>query len=262
MSRSESIARVFITGSSDGLGLLTGKQLARDGHKVVLHARDLSRAAAVRAALPECEAVVVGGLSTLAEMKSVASQVNELGAMDAVVHNVGTGYNDRERFGTKDGLSRIFAVTVAAPYVLTALLQQPERLIYISSNMHLGGDADLSDVQWEKRRWNASQAYSDTKLHDTIMAMALASRWPNVMVNAVDPGWVPTKMGGAGAPDDLEMGADTQAWLAASEEPLARVTGEYFHHRERQRCSPSAHDPAVQARLLAYLEKISGVSLK
>jgi len=94
------------------------------------------------------------------------------------------------------------------------------------------------------------------------MAMAFASRWPNVMVNAVDPGWVPTKMGGAGAPDDLQMGADTQAWLAASEEPLARVTGKYFHHRQRQRCSPVAHDPAVQARLLAYLDKISGVPLK
>src|SRR5438045_8829212 len=98
--------------------------LARGGHKVVLHARDLSRADAARAALPECEAVVVGDVSTLAEMKSVAAQVNELGAMDAVIHNVGTGYSDRERFETRDGLSRIFAVNVLAPYVLTALLKQ------------------------------------------------------------------------------------------------------------------------------------------
>ncbi len=262
MSKSGSIVRALVTGSSDGLGLLAGKRLSGEGHKVILHARDHSRADAARAALPECEAIVVGDVSTLAEMKSVAAQVNELGSMNAVIHNVGTGYNDRERYGTEDGLSRIFAVNVVAPYVLTALLTQPERLIYISSNMHLGGDPDLSDAQWEKRRWNASQAYSDTKLHDTIMAMAFASRWPNVMVNAVDPGWVPTKMGGAGAPDDLEMGADTQAWLAASEEPLARVTGKYFHHRRRQRCSPVAHDPAVQARLLAYLQKISGVPLR
>ncbi len=98
--------------------------------KVILHARDHSRADAARAALPECEAVVVGDVSTLAETKAVAAQGNELGPMNAVIHNVGTGYNDRKRFETEDGLSRIFAVNVVAPYVLTALLKQPERLIF------------------------------------------------------------------------------------------------------------------------------------
>jgi NAD(P)-dependent dehydrogenase (short-subunit alcohol dehydrogenase family) len=256
------MAKVFITGSSDRLGLLAGKQLAGQGHHVVLHARNEERAAAARDALPECKDVLIGDLSAIAAMEAVAAQANARGSFDAVIHNVGTGYNDRERYGSPDGLSRIFAVNVLAPYVLTAQMSVPDRLIYLSSGMHTGGNPDLGDAQWEHRPWNASQAYSDTKLHDTILAMALASRWTHVMVNAVDPGWVPTKMGGISAPDDLDKGADTQAWLAVSEDPKARVSGEYFHHRQRRPIAPVAHDGAVQERLLAYLHTLSGAKLR
>lgn len=256
------MAKVFLTGSSDGLGLLAGKQLAAQGHDVILHARNEERADAARRSLPECRSVLIGDLSTIAAMESVASQADAEGRFDAVIHNLGTGYNDRERHVTPDGLSRIFAVNVLAPYVLTASMSVPDRLIYLSSGMHTAGDADLADAQWENREWNAPQAYSDTKLHDTVMALALAARWPHVMVNAVDPGWVPTKMGGAGAPDDLDEGADTQAWLAASEDPKARVSGGYFHHRKRGPVAPVAHDEAVQDRLLAYLHTLSGVPLE
>jgi NAD(P)-dependent dehydrogenase (short-subunit alcohol dehydrogenase family) len=256
------VAKIFITGSSDGLGLLAGKQLAAQGHDVVLHARNEERADAARRSLPECRSVLIGDLSTIAAMESVASQANAEGRFDGVIHNVGTGYNDRERLGTSDGLSRIFAVNVLAPYVLTARMSVPDRLIYLSSGMHTGGNADLSDAQWENRRWNASQAYSDTKLHDTVLALALAARWTHVLVNAVDPGWVPTKMGGTSAPDDLDKGADTQAWLAVSEDPKARVSGEYFHHRKRRPVATVAHDEAVQDCLLAYLHTLSGVPLE
>jgi NAD(P)-dependent dehydrogenase (short-subunit alcohol dehydrogenase family) len=255
------MAKVFITGSSDGLGLLAGRQLAAQGHEVVLHARNEERAVATRRTLPECKDVLIGDLSTIAAMEFVASQANARGRFDAVIHNVGTGYNDRERYRTSDNLSRIFAVNVLAPYVLTARMTVPDRLVYLSSGMHTGGDPDLVDAQWEDRRWNASQAYCDTKLYDTVLTMALAARWTQVMVNAVDPGWVPTKMGGAGAPDDLNQGADTQAWLAVSQDPKARVSGEYFHHRQRRKVAPAAHDAAVQDRLLAYLYTLSGTPL-
>lgn len=255
------MARVMITGSSEGLGLLAGKQLAAGGHSVVLHARNPQRAEAARAALPTCAAVVTGDLSTFAAMCSVVGQINELGRLDAVIHNVGTGYSDARREGTEDGLAPIFAVNVLAPYVLTAGIKRPNRLIYLSSGMDTGGNPDLEDAQWERRRWNANQAYSDTKLHDTILMMAVAERWTNVMVNAVDPGWVPTRMGGAGAPDDLGMGADSQAWLAVSNNSAARVSGEYFHHRQRRPMARATHEPAVQNRLLSYLEQLSGVRL-
>ena len=255
------MARIFITGSSDGLGLLAGKQLAAEGHRIVLHARNEARAAAARAALPDCETVVIGDVATLAAMDAVADQANASGRFDAVIHNVAIGYGDSGRQQTEDGLARIFAINVVAPYVLTAKIARPDRLIYLSSGMHRDGKPDLEDAQWKSRRWNGTQAYSDSKLNDTILAMAIARRWPNVLVNAVDPGWVATKMGGPNAPDDPALGADTQAWLAVSNDAAAKLTGQYFHHRKPGKMAQAARDPAVQDRLLAYLAQTSGVAL-
>ena len=255
------MARVFITGSSDGLGLLAGKMLVEQGHDVVLHARNAERAASARSSLPECEAVVLGDVSTITNMHSVADQVNERGRFDAVIHNVGIGDRERRRVETVDGLSHVFAVNVVAPYVLTARIERPDRLVYLSSGMHTGGDASLDDLQWERRRWNGSQAYSDSKLHDLILAMAVARHWSDVVVNAVDPGWVPTRMGGPGAPDDLSKGALTQAWLAVSDDPDARVTGRYLHHQKPSPMSPVAGRHDVQDRLVGSLRDITGVAV-
>ncbi len=195
------MAKVFITGSSDGLGLMTGQFLAAQGHAVVLHARNEARARDARDALPRAEAVLVGDVSTLAAMRDVADQANALGRFDAVIHNVGIGYREPRRVDTVDGLSELWAVNVLAPYVLTALMPRPGRLVYLSSGMHLGGDPSLDDLQWSRRRWDGSQAYADTKLHDVLLAFAVARRWPDVLSNAVSPGWVPTRMGGPGARD-------------------------------------------------------------
>lgn len=255
------MARVFITGSADGLGLLAGRILAEQGHEVVLHARNAERGAAARVALPGCAGVVLGDVATLAAMESVAEQVNVLGRMDAVIHNVAVGIREPRRVETVDGLAHVFAVNVAAPYVLTARIARPGRLVYLSSGMHEGGDGSLEDLQWERRAWDSSQAYSDSKLHDTVLAMAVARLWPEVRSNAVNPGWVPTRMGGPGAPDDLVQGADTQAWLAVSEEPGARVTGRYLRHREPRPMSRFAGSREVQDRLLGYLAEVTGVGL-
>lgn len=253
--------RVFITGSSDGLGLLAGRMLAEQGHDVVLHARNAKRADAARSALPASGAVVVGDVASIASIRAVAEQVNALGRFDAVIHNVGIGDREPRRVVTVDGLSRVFAVNVVAPYLLTALIEHPDRLVYLSSGMHTGGDAGLDDPQWEKRRWNGSQAYSDSKLHDLILAMAVARCWPDVVVNAVDPGWVPTRMGGAGAPDDLSKGALTQAWLAVSDDPDARVTGRYLHHQKPSPMNPVAMRHDAQDRLMGYLRRLTGVAI-
>ena len=234
------MARVFITGSSEGLGLMAGKQLAQWGHRVTLHARNEARAADARRALPEAEAVVVGDVASIAATRSVADQVNALGPHDGVIHNVGVGSRG-SRVETADGLSQLFAVNVLAPYLLTALLTRPDRLVYVSSGMHNSGDAHLDDPQWVKRRWNGSQAYSDSKLFDVMLALAVARLWPMVRSNAVTPGWVPTRMGGAGAPDSLALGAITQCWLAVSDEAGALVTGHYFYHKKSSaRITPRA----------------------
>jgi NAD(P)-dependent dehydrogenase (short-subunit alcohol dehydrogenase family) len=255
------MARVFITGSSQGLGLLAGKMLVEQGHDVVLHARNAERAASARLSLPGCAAVVLGDVSSVADVGSVAGQVNALGRFDAVIHNVGVGGREPRRAETVDGLSHVFAINVVAPYLLTARIERPDRLVYLSSGMHTGGDPSLDDLQWKTRRWNGWQAYSDSKLHDLILSMAVARRWPDVLVNAVDPGWVPTRMGGAGAPDDLSKGAFTQAWLAVSDDPEARLTGRYLHHQKASRMHPAAGRRDLQDRLIDSLRDLTGVAI-
>jgi NAD(P)-dependent dehydrogenase (short-subunit alcohol dehydrogenase family) len=254
------MARVFITGSSDGLGLMAGKLLAKWGHQVTLHARNESRAADARRALPQAEAVVIGDVTTIAAMRSVADQVNQLGRYDAVIHNVGVGSRS-PRVETADGLSRLFAVNVLAPYLLTTLVIRPGRLVYVSSGMHSSGDAHLDDVQWTKRRWNGSQAYADSKLFDVMLAFAVARLWPAVKSNAITPGWVATKMGGAGAPDNLALGAVTQSWLAVSDDAAAQASGRYFYHQKPERAHHAAASAELQDRLLEYCAKLTGVTL-
>jgi NAD(P)-dependent dehydrogenase (short-subunit alcohol dehydrogenase family) len=127
--------------------------------------------------------------------------------------------------------------------------------------MHHHADANLDDILWQKRRWNGANAYAESKLHNAMLAFAIARRWPDVLSNALEPGWVPTRMGGPGAPDDLDQAHRTQAWLAAGIEPGARVTGRYFYHLKPLAPNPQAQDPALQERLIAVCAACSGVAL-
>jgi NAD(P)-dependent dehydrogenase (short-subunit alcohol dehydrogenase family) len=255
------MARVFITGSSEGLGLMAGQILVDNGHEVTLHARNDQRAADAIVSLPEGSHVLVGDVSSIAGMTSVSAQANETGRFDAVIHNVGIGYREPARRVTADGLSHVFAINVLAPYLLTALMTRPDRLVYLSSGLHRGGNPSLSDLQWEERPWNGLQAYSDSKLFDVAIAFAVARRWTSVFSNAIEPGWVPTKMGGPGAPDDLAQGSITQAWLAVSDDEVAKVSGEYFYHQRQRECSAAARDIDVQEGLLDACASLCGVEL-
>jgi NAD(P)-dependent dehydrogenase (short-subunit alcohol dehydrogenase family) len=255
------MARVLITGSSDGLGLMAGRLLADGGHSVTLHARNEARAADARAALPAAEDVVIGELAAIEGMRLLAAQANALGRYDAVIHNAGVGYRGRGPVETVDGLEHVFAINVLAPYLLTALIAPPDRLVYLSSGMHLGGELRLDDLQWTERPWSGAQAYSDSKLLDVVLAFAVARRWPQVLSNAVNPGWVATKMGGAGAPDDMTLGASTQVWLAIGEDPGALVSGEYLYHRQRLESHPAARSPEIQDELLGRCAELTGVAL-
>jgi len=254
------VSKVLVTGSSDGLGLMAAKRLLAAGHEVVLHARNQSRARDAKSEAPKAHDVVVGDLASIAETRELADLANRLGPFDAVIHNAGVGDHER-RIETVDGLEHIFAINVLAPYLLTALLELPQRLIYLSSGTHRGGSPDLTDLQWKRRRWSGWQAYSDSKLFDAVLALAMARRRPAVLSNAVDPGWVATKMGGRGAPDDLDRGSETQAWLAVSQDPGAMVSGAYFYHKKRQDIHPAARDVTVQEGLLAACEELTGTPM-
>jgi len=252
--------RVFITGSTDGLGRDAARSLIDEGHQVVLHARSKQRASALADLAPRAAGVAIGDLASAAETRALAEQVNKIGRMDAVIHNAGI-YREPNRGATPEGHAKVLAVNVLAPYMLTQLIERPDRLVYLSSSMHYGGEASLRDVDWTERRWDTNQAYSDSKLFITALAIALAKRWPKVLSNAVDPGWVPTKMGGAGAPDDLEEGHRTQTWLAVSDEAAAKVSGAYWHHRKPRKPAADALDTGFQDRLIAKLAELTGVKL-
>ena len=254
------MARVFITGSTDGLGRAAAQALIDEGHAVVLHARSRERASAVHDLAPRSAGVVIGDLVSNAETRSVAGQVNAIGPMDAVIHNAGT-YSTAGRSPTGEGHPTILAVNTLAPYILTALIDRPRRLVYLSSGMHRGAAGAIHDIGWVERRWDSTRAYSESKLYVTTLAFAVARRWPGVLSNAVDPGWVPTKMGGAGAPDDLEMGYLTQTWLAVSDDPAAIVSGRYWHHRRPRVPATEVSDPHFQDQLSAKLAELTGVSL-
>ena len=253
------MSRIFITGSADGLGQMAAKLLVAQGHRVVLHARNESRAADALRAVPGAETAVSGDLSSIAETRRVADRVNALGAFDAVIHNAGIGYREPRRGQTEDGLPPVFAVNSLAPYILTCLIQRPRRLVYLSSGLHRDGNPSLKDLEWKTRPWSGYSAYADSKLHDVVLAFAVARKWPDVYSNALEPGWVATKMGGAGAPDSLVEAPRTQVWLAVSEDPKACVSGKYFYHQQLRAFNPVAEDVAVQDGLLEAFGRISEI---
>jgi len=230
------MSRIFITGSTDGLGYAAARALIEEGHEVLLHARTQARTTVLSELAKQSLGIAIGDLSSSAETHKVAEQVNAFGRIDAIIHNAGV-YRVPTRSATAEGHARTLAVNTLAPYILTAEIQRPGRLIYLSSGMHRSGSSSLRDLDWVERLW------------------------PDVLSNAVDPGWVPTKMGGAGATDDLEMGHLTQTWLAVSDDPRAAVSGRYWHHRQVQNPAAAVSDAAFQDRLVDALAKLTGVSL-
>jgi NAD(P)-dependent dehydrogenase (short-subunit alcohol dehydrogenase family) len=238
--------RVFVTGSADGLGRATAQTLLDSGHDVIVHARNTARLSAVNDLAERGAAAVVGDLSDLEQTRDVAQKVNAIGPVDAVIHNAGVLHSPD-----------VFQVNVVAPYLLTALIDRPQRLVYLSSGMHRGGHADPSRLEGD----TGKVSYSDSKLYLTALAAAVARLWPDVLSNAVDPGWVPTRMGGAGAPDDLRLGHLTQEWLATSDDPGALTSGGYWFHQHREKPHPAVRDERFQNGLLDRLADITGERL-
>jgi len=243
------MARIFITGSADGLGQLAAKALIVQGHQVVLHARNEKRAKEALEKTPGAEKVVTGDLGIIAETIQLAEKVNALGKFDAVIHNAGVYHASAKE---------LFAVNTVAPYILTCLVQKPKRLIYLSSDMHEGGRSKLDSFKTDV----SSLTYSDTKLHVVMLCKAVARKWTDVYANALNPGWVPTKMGGSGAPDSLQKGYETQVWLAASNDEKAKVSGRFFYHQKQIRSNPEADDVQLQERFMDLCKHITGISFR
>ncbi|KAF2258408.1 NAD(P)-binding protein [Lojkania enalia] len=254
------MARILITGSSDGLGLLAAKRLIEHGHSVTLHARNDTRAKDASSAAPGAENVLIGDLSSLSAIKHLAEQINAQQPYDCIIHNAGLyrgGFNK-----TPEGIPALAAVNTVAPYVLTTLVNRPKRLVFLSSQMHASGATSLSDPFWQQRgeaKWNDLTAYCESKFHNVLFAKAFAKRWPDCYVNALDPGWVATKMGGASAPGDPEAAIQTYVILAEGEEEGAKVSGKYFRPWKKMGGEISeCENQGLQEKLLKACAEFSG----
>ena len=240
---------VLVTGASGGLGLATATALADAGHDVVLHARGPSRVTDKSILSHMCD-VVYADLADLDEIVGLARQANRIGRFDAVIHNAGV-LNGPE----------VFAVNIVCPYVLTVLMTLPGRSIVLSSSMHMSGSTDLDAVDFS-RPGDRSRPYEDSKLYVTAFALALAGRRTDSVAHAVDPGWVPTRMGGRAAPDSLEEGHRTQEWLAtADESEISPRSGGYWYHRRSRQPHPAARSAQFQRELMDKLEAHTGFVL-
>lgn len=246
------MSRILVTGSNDGIGAEIARVLTGQGHEVIRHARNAERADGSR--------FVVGELSSLRSTRAMAADVLRLGAPDVVVHNAGWGSKDESRPVTEDGLEKTFQINALAPLLLTALLPKPRRIVFVSSDSIVRGKIRLDDLQHEQE-WSQDSAYADSKLAMTALAFALARRWPDVLSNAVHPGWVSTKMSGYAAPLTVAQGADTPAWLAVSDDPAALATGTFFQDREAIEVNQQASDPSLQDALLTRCLELCAADL-
>lgn len=248
------MARIFITGSSDGIGLHAAKLLAEKGHQVTLHARNADRAATTKDAVPKAERVLVGDLRSIVSTKELAEEANATGSFDAIIHNAGIGYGSTSsREITSDGISAVFAVNTLAPYILTCLMTKPKSaLLFMSSDSHYGGDESLKDC-------TQSHSYGNSKLHDVMLARGFARRWKDVQVVSMHPGWVRTKMGGA-APGSTDKPAEALSEWAVGEGPLAKLpSGAFFTTSGSASTHPGAGNVAKQDELLRICEEVSGI---
>ncbi|KAB8159471.1 SDR family NAD(P)-dependent oxidoreductase [Streptomyces sp. 3MP-14] len=243
------MALVLVTGASTGLGLATVRELGEAGHDVVLHARAPERLADLDLRGTARE-VVYADLSRLEQVVRLAERADGIGRFDAVIHNAGV-----------IGGPSVFAVNVVAPYALAALMTPPRRTVVLSSSLHRGGSTGPEALDFSRPE-AGRRPYDDSKLQVTALAMALARLRPHDLVHAVDPGWVPTRMGGPGAPDSLREGHRTQVWLATADAAdIEPRTGGYWHHGAPRHPHPAAVDPAFQDQLLDALGAFTGIPL-
>lgn len=258
------MSRIFITGSSDGLGSLVARELVSRGHVVTLHARNASRAKDAQSACPGAQGVLVGDLSSVADTKTLAAEANKKGPFDVVIHNAGLFTGGFRR--TVDGWPAVFAVNVLAPYALTCLMDRPKRLVYVSSGMANGGDTSLKDLGFKQRGekgWSDIPGYSDSKFQDILLSFAFARKFKDTTVsNVLDPGWVPTKMGTASATGDITASVKTYVDLALAEGNVKETdTGKFWESSKNIKAVRGSEDEARQEMLLKFCEDATDVKV-
>lgn len=259
------MARILITGSTDGFGLEAARQLAQRGHTVYLHARNQQRAEDAKAKCPSAAGVLIADLTSMAETRKLAEDANAIGAFDAVILNAGLLYGPFRK--TPDtGVPAMVFVNVLAPYILACLLKRPKRLVFVASVLHRhAANTKAEDIFWLERGERGFQdqpAYCDAKFHVVALANAVARRYEDVSATSLHPGWVPTKLAGPGAPEKLEDGVETYVMLAEGEYDQG-LTGAYFDPKKvRSEPLPATRDKKVQEAVVKACEEVTGLRLE
>jgi NAD(P)-dependent dehydrogenase (short-subunit alcohol dehydrogenase family) len=261
---SAKMARILITGSTDGFGLEAARQLVQRNHTVYLHARSQERADDAKAKCPGAAGVLIADLTSVRETRKLAEEANAIGTFDAVILNAGLLYGPFRK--TPDtGVPAMVFVNVLAPYILSCLLKKPKRLVFIASILHREANTSVKDIFWFKRGEKEFQdfpAYCDSKLHVMLLAKAVARRFNGTSVTAVHPGYVATKLGGQGATDKLEDGVETYVMLAEGDYDQS-LTGVYFEPKKKiGEPLEVTGDENLQEVVVKACEEVTGLKLE
>lgn len=247
------MASICITGSTDGIGLAAARQLLEDGHELVVHARSAERGEPVLAGLSGLgkARLVVADLADLDQVRELAGAI---GDVDVLVHNAGV-WPDAGAPRSAQGHELTFAVNALAPHLLTALLrdQVRRRLVFLGSGMVGSGRVEPGRLGAATEPW---QAYADSKAVDVALALGWARRLPDLLVGAVDPGWVKTKLASPGAPGDVRSGGARVATAAAD----PGWPGGYTAGTRPARLPGTLTSPDLQDELLAAMDRLAGVT--
>jgi retinol dehydrogenase 12 len=264
----------LVTGATDGIGRVTVRRLAEMGAIVIGVGRNPAK---IKAVLDEVGATsgslefLTADLSSLAQVRALADEfTSKYDSLHVLVNNAGALFTNRRE--TVDGIEMTFALNHLSYFLLTDLLldmikaRPPARIINVSSSAHQGSTIDFNDIE-HQRNYSAWGAYGDSKLANILFTYELARRLQgtDVTVNAVHPGFVNTNFQRAAGLDmrgtlTSEEGADTQIWLATSDE-VEDITGKYFVRRQETQSSPASHDTAAARRLWDVSAQMVGVSL-
>jgi NAD(P)-dependent dehydrogenase (short-subunit alcohol dehydrogenase family) len=249
--------RVLVTGATDGIGEEIARQMAGRGARVIVHGRSAEKAEAAAERTGAAE-IAVADLASFAQVRAMADGLS--GSLDGLVNNAGIGYGTAppRSARTEDGHEPTWQVNFLSAFLLTELLRERlrgGRVVHVSSGVHSSGSVDLERP--DEPRY--ATPYAQSKIALVMLAREQGERWARdggPAVNACSPGWIATKMGGAGG-GDLADGADTPVWML-TDPSLEGVTGRYFWQRREEEPNPQTNDETARRRLVELARAATG----
>jgi NAD(P)-dependent dehydrogenase (short-subunit alcohol dehydrogenase family) len=270
-----------VTGANSGIGKETARALARAGAHVVIVSRNQNKGMAaldeIRRDTGSTEVdLLIADMSSFASVRELAAEIlREYSRLDVLVNNAGAALPKRTL--SADGVEMTLAGNHLGPLLLTLLLTDmlkasaPSRVVNVSSEAQRGVRLDMSDPQFERRKYRAIAAYGQSKLMMNICTFELSRKLEGsgVTVNCLHPGVVATNIAGGSAITKImwvvfspfmlnsKDGAAVSIYLATAPE-VANVTGKYFVKCKPAQSNPLSYDPKVAREVWEWSLKMIG----